>query len=120
MCREDGFGMVRSKLSRLIAIVLLVAFIFNFILPTQQFALAKQAKQVESTFKTTTFERKYEIPKTRTKLGCFTDEIYKLYEKLKADIEANDIDKVKSDIKNIKKVLKEIRKSIVTELDKKQ
>lgn len=110
--------MVRSKLSRLIAIVLLVAFIFNFILPTQQFALAKQAKQVESTFKTTTFERKYEIPKTRTKLGCFTDEIYKLYEKLKADIEANDIDKVKSDIKNIKKVLKEIRKSIVTELDK--
>lgn len=104
-----------KKSIKYIAVLVLVAFTVTFGLPTRQIAAAQQEKQTMQTRKTSSTKNDGKS-KSKTRLGSFADEFYTWYEKLKTDLDTGDLNKLKSDVKDAKKALKEIRKDINREL----
>lgn len=109
--------MTFKKPIKIIAAMLVVAFTITFGLPTQQLAQAMQQEQQEQTVQSQkeALAKSYEKPTTQTKLGSFADELYKWYETLKSDIDANDMTKFQADQKSAIEALKSLRSEIDTE-----
>ena len=55
--------------------------------------------------------------RAKTRLGSFTSELTAWVEKLQADVDNKDLSQLKTDIKNAKQALKDIRAGIAAELD---
>ena len=111
--------MSHKKYIKYTAILVLLAFMITSGLPTQQLAYAKyldeQAERINKVQKAS-YKKTFDKPVTETSLGSFADELYNMYEKLNADLDAGDLSKLKADLKEIKKSLGEIRKDISREL----
>jgi predicted Fe-Mo cluster-binding NifX family protein len=102
-----------GKPIKYIAILVLVAFTVTFGLPTQQLTYAKSIENI----KQTKANIKYDKPTAVTTLGNFMEVLLKYIDAMKISIEKQDLKSLKGQIKDTKKALVNIEKSIKNELD---
>lgn len=97
---------------KIIAIFVLVVFIYTNVLPTQQMSLAASIENI----KNTKANINYEKPTVSTQLGNFAKDISEYTAKLRESLEGNNFEEFKKDLKISREALKDIRLAVEKEL----
>ncbi|HWQ89117.1 MAG TPA: transglutaminase domain-containing protein, partial [Desulfitobacteriaceae bacterium] len=117
----------RNVFLKYMAVIVLAAFTFTFALPINQLAAAEQAQQLLQTQQAQTENQMIQNQSTsstensgksqaKTRLGSFSAELGIWVEKFQIDLDSGDLSQLKTDIKDAKLALKDIRAGISSEL----
>lgn len=120
----------RNVYLKYIAAIVLATFTYTFALPVNQLAAAEQTQQTQQFLQTQQAQTEQQTKqiqsasrredsgksKSKTRLGSFTAELGTWVVKFQIDLDSGDLSQLKTDIKDAKLALKNIRAGICSEL----
>ena len=120
----------RNVYLKYIAAIILATFTYTFALPVNQLAAAEQTRQTQQFLQTQQAQTEQQTKqiqsasgredsgksKSKTRLGSFTAELGTWVVKFQIDLDSGDLSQLKTDIKDAKLALKDIRAGISSEL----